>query len=98
MNVVSMKEYLEFQYKFLREHVVENVYTTKMIDNSYSKHYICEDNSELWECNEVVTEQVEVEVHKVKMTIPVRMIRHEMWTNEHASVYAYEELRYGGVR
>ena len=31
MDVVSMKEYLEFQYKFLREHVVENVYTTKML-------------------------------------------------------------------
>lgn len=97
MKVVSMKEYLEFQTEFLRKHIVENVYTTQMIDNSYSKHYICENYSEMWECNEVITEHVEVEIHKVKVkvkvTVSVRMIRHEMWTNEHTSIFAYEELR-----
>ena len=57
---------------------------------AYSKIYNYTDGACFWECNEHITESVEVTNHGVRSVVTLRYLRVEYWSTEDAtSKYVY---------
>ena len=91
MNKVTMKQLYDVQAEFIRRHEIDKIETSPMENNSYSKHYISEDGSEMWEFNRIVTEKVEVEVKGIKAIAEIKLWETECWSTEFPSMYLYQQ-------
>lgn len=91
MNKVTMKQLYDAQAEFIRHHEIAKIETSPMENNSYSKHYIAEDGSEMWEFNRIITEEVEVEVKGIKAKAEIKLWETECWSTEFKSMYLYQQ-------
>lgn len=91
MNKVTMSQFYEAQMKFINQHTILKVETSPMENNSYSKHYLAEDGSEMWEFNRIITEKVEVEVKGIKAKAEIKLWETECWSTEFKSMYLYQQ-------
>ena len=96
MNTVTYEKYMNDLVKFVGKHSKKNdfrVETSPMINDRYDKKYLFEDGSTFWEINEIITEEVEVEVHVITCKAQVELYRHEYWSTDDSSTkYWYESL------
>lgn len=93
MRKVTTLELYEAQSDFIHKHPILKIETTPLINDSYHKHFISEDGAEMWECNRVITEDVEVEVHGIKCHTKVTLWETECWnTDDSKSMYHYEYI------
>ena len=96
MRTVTYEEYCKDLNSFVDKHSRKydfKVYTSPFENNQYRKTVCFEDGSVFTEINEMdVVEDVEVEVHGLKIKTEVHLIRHEYWsTDDSSSKYWYEK-------
>lgn len=91
----TLKEMENEFVEFARKHDNDfKVVTSPMVDNYYRKNYYFADGSEWIECNDIVIENVEAEIHGIKVVASVKMTRCEYWnTDDSRSKYVYGLLR-----
>ena len=93
MRQVTMQEFYKAQSEFICKHTILNVYTSSMKDGAYHKHYIAEDGAEMWECNRLISETVEVEIHGMTCKAIVKFWETECWsTDDSKSMYMYQQI------
>lgn len=91
---VTYTEYMNDLKAFSQKHNKKaelKIYTSPMENNRYHKNYCWSDGHEFCEVTELITEQVEIEVHGIKMNVSVEMWRTEYWSTEAPSKYFYEK-------
>lgn len=93
--MATMKDY----YEDLRDFCARNgkyeckVYTSPLIKNSYHKEFCYSNGATFYEISDVVVEQVEVEVHGVRVLVEVKLRRLEYWsTTNSKSKFVYERF------
>ena len=92
MRNVTSQEFYDAQYRFVYKHPLLNVYRSSMKDNAYHVHYIAEDGAEMWECNRLISETAEVEIHGIKCKAIVKFWETECWsTDDSRSIYMYQQ-------
>lgn len=92
---VTYNEYSKDLQRYIAKHSKKSdykVYTSPFYHNEYHKEYCFEDGSTFYEINNHnYWEEVEIEVHGIKMKTTVLMIRHEYFSTDDAtSKYWYE--------
>lgn len=88
MEIVDYKTYEERRLNFLKNNPDLNRYTFPMVDNEYHTEWMNESGAGMWEHNTIMTVTKEVEIGSTKMSIDVKVIRHELWdtTNSEPSI------------
>lgn len=95
MKVVDYKEYSSNKQAFLERHNYEyRIETSSMNEYGvYHKEYICDDGAIFYEVMGPVYEKVTTEVHKVTITVDVKLFRTEYYSSDDAeSKYYYERF------
>lgn len=95
MRTVKYDEYMNDLQAFIKRHSKKydwKVWTSPLKDDTYRKTYTFEDGSQFIEVNELgYAEVVDIEVHGIKTSVPVELIRHEYWSTDDAvSKYWFE--------
>lgn len=89
----TFKEYMEQKTAFAQKHNKKGeckVWRHPMINNRSHEEMSWTDGHEWCEVTELITEEVEIEVHGIKTTVSVDLWRTEFWSTEHKSKYMYE--------
>ena len=91
---VTYKDYLKELAEFAAKHNANGelkVYTSPMVNNRYHKDYCWSHGANFSEITELVTEEVEVEVHGLKVKVNVEFWKTEYWSTEAGSKYFYQK-------
>lgn len=91
MTILKSNEYYKVVSNFCAKHEMYKVETSPLVDNTYTKRYLCEDGAEATEVNRKVYEKVEVEVKGLKCEVYVELLETEWFDSDTGkSIYMYE--------
>ena len=92
MKIVKSREYYNTVSQFVNKHEVAKVITTPFNENSWTKHYLCEDGAEGTEVNRVVYEKRTIEVKGLEVDVEIKLLETEWFdTDNGSSIYMYEK-------
>ena len=92
--MATFKEYIDEKVVFSQKHNKKGeckVYTSPMVNNGYHKEIVWDDGHMWCEVTELVTEDVEVEIHGLKTWTTIELWKTEYWTTESKSKYLWEK-------
>ena len=93
---VTFREYQEDLIAFCQKHNKKaecRVETSPFENNQYHKNYLYSDGATFTEINEIVYEEVEIEVHGIKVKTTVELFRTEYYSTDNSkSKFVYQKI------
>lgn len=94
--VVSFREYQEDLKAFCEKHNKNSectIVTSPFTNNQYHKSYMYSDGATFTEINERIFEEIETEIHGIKVKTMVELFRTEYWSTDNSrSNFVYERV------
>lgn len=89
---MTYDEYMNAKTEFLKKHGrAYTVSTTPMENDCWGKTYVLNDGAMWYESYSPVYEEIESEVHYVKVHTSVKLLRTEFWNTDNSKTYRYYE-------